>query len=185
MSLESLKGIEDAELSDRLPWDQPGVYIERIDKVHHKEWTSKKDGQSKEFIAFDKTVLAVLDDDDSKSHFAGQQVSHKIWRNLSWPKMFMSSVKGAIVQIMRCDPKDVTWESVKEMISDKQPLTDVLVECEVRPGETNEGKPFNFVTYNRRVPAAEVKERLSEDKQNRFFPNGKLDKMIELEAAAA
>jgi len=79
---------------------------------------------------------------------------------------------------------DITDESAADVYGDENPLAYTVLEIFCKKGETRGKKvPFVFVNYRRRITAIETDSMLTPDEKERFFPEGLLESLKEMEAA--
>lgn len=158
-------------------WEREGHYLERIDNVKITQNRKKQTG-----VVIEKTIIHVYDDKDGAGHRLGESVSHSMWDHHD---SFLGNVKAFLAGTMGLDVNAVEDDHIFQVIGDDQPLAGTIVECFNREIMTRSDKPFTVINYKREVPAVEVKKTLTPDAIKNFFPDGKLDKAIEFEAALA
>lgn len=172
------EGVEDAKVTGSYVYEKPGKYIERIDRV-----VVKKNRKKAWVLIFEKTVVHVLDDDNGQGHSVGDRVSHLMKRDSEY---FLSEIKKIVANILMVKPKRVTGAICKQISSKEQPLRGMLIECDNKNkvvGANEDGKGYDWTVVNyKRVPAVKAKKMIDKSAIKELFPNGALDKLIELES---
>lgn len=151
----------------------PGHYVCRIDKV-----LAKQNRKQEDTFIIEMTVIHVFDDNDGKGHKIGEEISNVInFRH----DMALPNIKRFLCAVLDRPESDITSQVCERVCSDKQPLAGLIVEIQAKPTVTKAGNDFTDVGYRRTVPASLLVEILDEEAITRFFPDGKLEAMLQKE----
>ncbi len=161
-------GISEAKARLDANYERPGHYYLRIDAL--------KIGRSRrgdDFMAVEKTVIHVLDDDEGKAHKPGESVTHMM---MAKHDSFLGNVKAMVAKLLDCSVDSVTPDACVMICGDDQPLSGMVIECKNRNIMTRADKPFTVINYIREVPALELVEKqvLTQRILDLFFDGGAL-----------
>lgn len=172
------KGIEQAKVSARSDYFQPGRYICRINNIKTGTTQARID-----FFCVEMTVMHVLDDKGNPQHNRpGSDCSHMM---MSQHLSFLGNVKAFAASVMECSPNDITPEICTALCAPDQPLRGTLVELDAKIIETRKKTPFTLHTYKGVVPAARLKELINPKIKELFYPGTELEDRIAREAQIA
>lgn len=162
-------GIEEAQERRDANYERPGHYIERIDNI--KADRSRK---GEEFLAIEKTVLHVLDDDNGEGHRVGQQVTHMLMKKHD---SFLGNVKSFVANTLGSSPDEVKLDVCVTICAEDQPLSGIIIECQNRNQVTKKGTDFTIINYLGEVPVERLRRLMPAEALERHFPDGALDRM--------
>lgn len=180
MAKDIFGGQKFAEAKARIDgnYERAGHYYNRIDRIKLTETRSNGVG-----LFVEKTVIAVLDDDEGKGHKVGESITHCM---LKKHDSFLGNVKAFVAGVFGLASEQVTEDHVYQVVDDDQPLSGTVVENKNRVILTkNKQQPFTVINYIREVPAAELLEVLPADIKQAFFPNGHLEAIAAFEEEQA
>jgi hypothetical protein len=169
MSNSIFAGISDAKARTDANYERPGNYIELIRRV--KADRSRK---GEDFVAIEKTVLAVLDDDEGRGHRVGDEVTHML---MAKHDSFLGNIKAMISAVFNVPTDQVSESDAVEVCADNQPMSGAVVECANRNQVTRRGTDFTIINYKRSLTVAEIRQRLDPAVLARYFPGDVLDRM--------
>lgn len=167
-------GIQQARAKMDANYERTGHYLERIDRVRVD--ISRK---QETFIAIEKTIVFVMDDDDGKGHKKGEQITHMLMQKHD---MFLPNVKAFIAASLSMEANQITEAEGMAVCGVDQPLTGTVLECQNKMIQTKAGHPFTAITYRRDVPASELLQSLPPNDQETFFPGGALQRLAQHQA---
>ncbi len=170
-------GIAAAKAKMDANYEAPGHYLERIDRVKI-DVTRGQDA----FVAIEKTIVHVYDNDDGKGHKVGENVTHMMMQKHD---SFLPNMKAFIAAACSMDAAQITPENAMQVCGPVQPLAGTVVECKNRSIMTKKQQPFTLIIYQREVPAAELLQSMPPADQQQFFPNNALQLMAQAAATAA
>lgn len=160
---------------------RPGMYWAKIDAMKYVA-----DRLTNWRFITEMTILRVTDPGPSNSpNPVGDNVSYMLKRATD---RFMEDLSVMIGGILGLTAAEITEQNILDLISDRQPLANMIVEVQVvaqprKPKPNGEVLPdWNNVYFKREVPASEALGVLDQPAQDRFFPNQGLQRMAELEA---
>ncbi|MCP4897865.1 MAG: hypothetical protein GY906_12910 [bacterium] len=161
-------GIKDAKARLDANYERPGHYVLRIDALKIGR-TRKGD----DFMAVEKTVLHVLDDDEGKGHKVTENVTHMM---MAKHDSFLGNVKAMFAKLLDCATDDVDSDACMAVCGDDQPMSGMIIECKNRNITTKAGNPFTVINYIREVPAPELIETGMLDQRvlDLYFEGGSL-----------
>jgi len=157
--------------------DKPGRYWVLVDGVRQDASYNKID-----FMAVDKTVIKVVGEAHEDGHKIGEEAVSLFMANSLY---FDADVNNFMCAATGVGTNDVTEEDCESVCSEDQPLTGIILESKGKYRKTKKGKIIVVTRFIRAVPPTAVKESLSEEEIERFFKDGALDELIEIEAEAA
>lgn len=167
-------GVKEAKPSFAANYLSEGHYLLRIDRVKFGK-TRKGD----EFVAVETTVAHVWDNNDGAGHKIGENATHML---MCKHDMFLPNFKAMIVNLLKCPETDITVDACVQICDEAtQPFSGMLVEIIAKNIVTREGNDFTRIDYKRQVPAEEVAGLLSDEVKTRLFPDGELERKIEVE----
>ena len=170
-------GIQSAKASMDSNYERAGVYLFRIDRVRVD--VSRK---QETFMAIEKTVIHVIDDDDGKGHKKGENVTHMLMTKFD---MFLPNVKAFIACALSMEAEQITEVEAMGCCGTDQPLAGTVVECWNNVIQTKANTPFTRIGYSRAVPASELLQTLPPVDQEAYFPNQALHRIAALQAQQA
>jgi hypothetical protein len=129
-------GIEDAEVSNRLPWLQPGSYVLQVDAL--KQIPKSRKGPL--FIA-EYTIVKRLSNEGNPE---GTRCSHVIKMSLDTA---LQNIKGLVSAILDENPKSVTRAVCESLSSDKNPAKGGQVRADTSIVKTKTGGDFTLHNY--------------------------------------
>lgn len=166
-------GIKDAKVGGDSDWERPGSYITRIDRVRLDKTRKGETG-----FYIEKTVLHVLEDTEGRPHRVGEAITHALWVKHD---SFLGNVKSFLAGVLEMNAADIVEDDVLLVIADDQPLAGTVIETSNRTIRTLADNPFTKISYKGPVLASKLKTLLPQSVQDRFFPDGMLDKLQKIE----
>lgn len=138
---------------------KPCDIIARIDKI--KQGESRK-GDA--FVAIEMTVYHVFEG----SHSVGENVTHMLMQKHD---SFLGNWKGAIMGITGGDDSEVTEEASNAIVSDEQPLSNLIIRLGARNIQTKAGNDFTVVDYHGEVSEEDWSSLLTDEDRVRLSLN--------------
>lgn len=175
MSESIFAGISAAKARADANYELPGHYIELIRRV--KADRSRK---GEDFVAVEKTILAVLDDDEGRGHRIGDEVTHML---MAKHDSFLGNIKAMIAATFGVPAEQVQEADAVEICGDSQPMAGAVVECVNRNQVTRRGTDFTIINYKRALTVADIRAKLDPQVLARFFPGDVLERMEAAEQA--
>lgn len=179
----AFSGINQAQRRNRSSTFRPGGYWVRIDGMKYQP-----DRLTNWRFITETTVIRVIDNGPTGSpNPVGDNPSYMLKRATDY---FLSDLNAMIGGILGLPAADITEQNIYDLISERQPLRNMIVEVQVvgKPRnkiDTRTGQPlpdWNNVYFKREVPASEALGVLDAHSQERFFPGQGLQRMAQLEA---
>jgi hypothetical protein len=180
--------IVETKASRSANYTRPGHYWCIINGVKEGE-TRNKDG----FVAIEMTTIHRFEEQCFPDSIApdGSTVlgSHKIGEDhthmmLTKHDSFLGNFKQFLVGASGTPEHEITPEDATYVISDEQPLAGYIVEVTAKTIKTRRGTDFTKIEYERQISPTQIKNTLTPERIERFFPGDMLDKMIAAESAA-
>lgn len=168
-------GIAAAKAKMDANYESPGHYLERIDRV---KVDVTRDNSA--FVAIEKTIIHVYDNDDGKGHKPGENVTHMLMQKHD---SFLPNMKAFIAAACSMDAAEITPENAMQVCGPTQPLAGTVVECKNRTIMTKKQQPFTLIIYQREVTATELLQTMPPADQALYFPNNALQLMAQAAAA--
>ena len=139
-------------------YEEAGHYIMRVECI--KQGESRK---GVDFIAIEKTVLQVIDNEvinpitleKSVGHRKGEEVTHMIMMDKD---AAMPEFKSTLIALSGDDEEAITEEVCDMVVSDEQPLAGLVVEMVNTLVKTKSGGLFTKKNYKRVLTPQEVEE---------------------------
>lgn len=175
MSNSIFAGISDAKARTDANYERPGHYIELINRV--KADRSRK---GEDFVAIEKSILAVLDDDEGRGHRIGDEVTHML---MAKHDSFLGNIKAMIAAVFGVPAEQVQESDAVEICSEDQPMAGAVVECVNRNQVTRRGTDFTIINYKRALTVADIRAKLDPKVIARYFPGDVLERMEAAEQA--
>lgn len=167
-------GVKEAKPSFAANYTRDGHYFARINRV--KFGKSRK---SEEFVAVEMIILHVYDDNNGTGHKVGEDATHML---MCKHDMFLPNFKAMVVNLVKCPETEIGPEECMQICDENiQPFAGMLVEFIAKTITTQADRDFTRMDYKRQVPAEEVAGLLSDDLKERLFPQGELERKIEVE----
>jgi hypothetical protein len=169
------KGLKEAKASVQGNYERPGRYLERIDRMKIGTNFKKED-----FLAVEKTIVRVINDDVGRGHGVGEQVTHMMM--VKHPS-FLGNVKAMLAGILAMKPEEIDDDAAIQACDDKQPLAGALIEVHsvnIKTGisvKNPNGNDFTKVTYLKEIKPAEALQLLTPEEKTKFFPGEYLEKI--------
>lgn len=151
-------------------YERAGRYIERIDKIKYDR-SFKQD----QFIAIEKTVIRVIDNDQGRGHQVGESITHMLM--VRHPN-FAGNFKAFIMAALGLQESEVEVEAAVAVCLPAQPLTGLVLECHNHLINTRAGTPFTVVNYKQEIPPEVLLQILTPVETSNFFPNDYLQKVV-------
>lgn len=170
-------GIAAAKAKMDANYEAPGHYLERIDRV---KIDVTRDNSA--FVAVEKTVIHIYDNDDGKGHKKGEQITHMLMQKHD---SFLPNMKAFIAAACSMEAEQITPENAQQVCGVSQPLAGTVVECKNRTIMTKKQQPFTLIIYQREVPPSELLQTMPPADQQQYFPNNALQLMAQLAAGQA
>lgn len=134
---DSLDGMENAVVTERLPKITPGNYTLSVDKL-----TAIKSRKGDKFFI---GTFNVLESSGEGAIGAGQKCVHMIKLSLDSAK---GNVRGLISAVLNEPPTSVTKQVTQMAISDDQPAKGTVVKAYAHTTIKKDGNPFTLVDYS-------------------------------------
>ena len=153
---------------------RPGRYLIRVDSMRQQE--SAKPPKGREFVAFEGTVVKVIDDAQGQSHQVGHEFVELCMNFGPSAQMFLAKIAGILKGVLNQDPDD---DDGSTAVGADQPLKGLCVEMSAvltpyADRVTKEQKVACNRRFHRSLSKSEATAELDEATIKRFWPSGGL-----------
>jgi len=150
---------------------KPGRYLVRVDGFKRNKSAKPP---FKEFVAFEFTVVKVLDENQGLAHTLGHEGVELCLNYGTGEQVFLPKVAAILKGCLNADPED---EDADAASGTDEPLKGLVVEMSAsnKPytdKKTKEAKVACNRSWHRSLPKSEVLAELDAAAMKRFFPNG-------------
>ena len=158
-------GIKEKKIATNRLNDSEGLYWQRLDSV-----TTEESRDKREYLKVRKTTVKVFEGEGANP--VGSEPAHAMFPDrygyflLDVKKLIRAALDMTTEQANNLDEPDVD-----DILKDKL-LNGRVVEVLVTTKEGSDGRTYPVVNYLRSVANEEIKEVLSKDVQDRFWPEG-------------
>jgi hypothetical protein len=172
-------GVEQVKAQTDSNYARSGGYIIKLDEVKH--FVGHNDGLNKVLIK--KTVLGIVAPaEDGHTHVVGEQIVHLIKEDPRY-NYFKAEVKAFVAVLLGMPEQAVTEAIIWEALTSGA-LHGLVAEVQNRLHATARSQIVRK-NYMRRVRSNEIPQIIAPEVVARYFPNGTLERMAQVEAQEA